>query len=129
MTWLTELHIKNETKSTIVVKLNNNQPAGIIAPHNELLWSWTSQNTNDAFTLDFVEDASVKPPVVVMQSSITFADGVYIDRGDLPEQTISLIGNVNSTNYSQTTNGGQTIVPASEFTEGGTVNMIYSDIV
>jgi hypothetical protein len=63
-----------------------------------------------------------------MQSAINFTNGVYIDRGDLPEQTISLIGNVNSTKYSQTTNGGQTVVPASEFTEGGTVSMIFSDI-
>jgi len=128
MTWLTELHIMNGTQFSAVVKRNNGLAAGSIAPNNELFWSWTSENKSDTFTLDFIKYVEEEPPVVVMQSSITFADGVYINRGDLPEQTISLVGNVNSTNYSQTTNGGQTIVPASEFTEGGTVNMIFSDI-
>jgi len=155
MTWTTEIHVKNETKYLSSVILNGDQIVAHIAPQNALFWSWTSTDQSDALALQFylppepqpfvpqpeVLDADgnpvfVPPPireaapiVIVMQSAINFTNGVYIDRGDLPEQTISLIGSVNSTNYSQTTNGGQTVVPASDVMQGGTVNMIYSDIV
>ena len=70
-----------------------------------------------------------EPNVIYMEGSLIFgtSSGVYADRGNLPsnDQSITLQVNINDRQWIQTTNGGNTLLTPSEFSEGGDILLVF----
>jgi hypothetical protein len=67
-----------------------------------------------------------------MQGSVAYGPmaGVYMDRGWMAptDQTIRLDADVNGIAFTQTENGGATVVPWNGFESGGTIDMKFSKV-
>jgi len=70
-----------------------------------------------------------QPNVYYMEGNITFgsSSGVYVDRGDLPndDQSIKLQINIGDAQWVQSTNGGNNLLTPSEFSNGGDITLIF----
>jgi hypothetical protein len=71
----------------------------------------------------------LQPNLYYMEGSLKFgtSTGVYVDRGDLPinDQLITLQTNIGDTQWTQSTNGGNTLLKPSEFSSGVDITLIF----
>jgi hypothetical protein len=126
MTWSATLNITNNTAYNITVTHNVTGDLTTIAPGHA--WSTITSEVNNTNALKFWQ----QPAVYYMQGSVSFGPeaGVYMDRGwQAPnDQSIALTASVNLTQYTQTQNGGATVVPWNGFEQGGTINMTFATV-
>ena len=124
--WAVTLNIWNNTRYYIDVVNNVVGKVGVIAPN--AFFTWNTSDPNNADALCFW----ITPDVYYMQGGVNFGPeaGVYVDRGWMAEndQSIVLTGNVNSKGFMQSQNGGATIVPWNDFEQGGTINLIFTNL-
>jgi hypothetical protein len=124
MTWTATLNITNLTDYNLTVNHNTVGDLTTIAPG--AAWSWTTSDPNNTNALRFW----TVPGQWYMQGSVAYGPmaGVYMDRGWMApaDQTIRLDADVNGTGFSQTQNGGATVVPWNGFESGGTIDMKFS---
>ena len=124
MAWTATLNITNLTDYNLTVNHNTVGDLTTIAPGAD--WSWTTPDPNNTNALRFWQT----PGQWYMQGSVAYGPmaGVYMDRGWMAptDQTIRLDADVNGTGFSQTQNGGATVVPWNGFESGGTINMKFS---
>ena len=124
MAWTATLNITNLTDYNLTVNHNTVGDLTTIAPG--AAWSWTTSDPNNTNALRFWQT----PGQWYMQGSVAYGPmaGVYMDRGWMApsDQTIVLNADVNGTGFSQTQNGGATVVPWNGFESGGTINMKFS---
>jgi hypothetical protein len=126
MAWTATLNITNLTDYNLTVNHNTVGDLTTIAPG--AAWSWTTSDPNNTNALRFW----TVPGQWYMQGSVAYGPmaGVYMDRGWMApaDQTIRLDADVNGTGFSQTQNGGATVVPWNGFESGGTIDMKFSRI-
>ena len=124
MAWTPTLNITNLTDYNLTVNHNTVGDLTTIAPG--AAWTWTTSDPNNTNALRFW----TVPGQWYMQGSVAYGPmaGVYMDRGWMApgDQTIRLDADVNGTGFSQTQNGGATVVPWNGFESGGTINMKFS---
>ena len=124
MAWTATLNITNLTDYNLTVNHNTVGDLTTIAPG--AAWTWTTSDPNNTNALRFW----TVPGQWYMQGSVAYGPmaGVYMDRGWMApdDQTIRLDADVNGTGFSQTQNGGATVVPWNGFESGGTINMKFS---
>jgi len=126
MSWSATLNIINDTDYNLTVNHNTVGDLTTIAPGAN--WSWTTSDPNNTNALRFWQ----QPNQWYMQGSVSFGPmaGVYMDRGWMApgDQTIRLDADVNGTPFTQTQNGGATVVPWNGFEQGGTIDMKFSKV-
>ena len=124
MAWTATLNIINDTDYNLTVNHNTVGDLTTSAPGGS--WSWTTSDPNNTYALRFWQ----QPNQWYMQGSVSFGPmaGVYMDRGWMAptDQTIRLDADVNGTTFTQTENGGATVVPWNGFESGGTIDMKFS---
>jgi len=124
MAWTATLNITNLTDYNLTVNHNTVGDLTTIAPG--AAWSWTTSDPNNTNALRFWQT----PGQWYMQGSVAYGPmaGVYMDRGWMApsDQTIVLNADVNGTGFTQTQNGGATVVPWNGFESGGTIDMKFS---
>jgi hypothetical protein len=124
MAWTAQLNITNNTDYNLTVNHNTVGDLTTISPGGS--WSWTTSDPNNTNALRFWQ----QPNQWYMQGSVSFGPlaGVYMDRGWMApnDQTIRLDADVNGTVFTQTENGGATVVPWNGFESGGTIDMKFS---
>jgi hypothetical protein len=123
MSWSATLNITNNTDYNLTVNHNTVGDLTTIAPNQS--WSWTTSDPNNTNALRFWS----VPNQWYMQGSVAYGPeaGVYMDRGWMApnDQTIKLTASVNGVDFTQTQNGGATVVPWNGFEQGGTINMTF----
>lgn len=124
MAWSATVNIYNKTPYNITVTHNTTGDLTTIAPDGS--WSWTTSDVNNTMALKFWQT----PNVFYMQGSVAFGPeaGVYLDRGwlDPNNQNMTLGAVINQgTYYTQTQNGGHTVLNWDQFEQGGTIDMNY----
>jgi len=126
MSWTATLNIINDTDYNLTVNHNTVGDLTTISPGAN--WSWTTSDPNNTNALRFWQ----QPNQWYMQGSVSFGPmaGVYMDRGWMApnDQTIRLDADVNGTPFTQTANGGATVVPWNGFEQGGTIDMKFSKV-
>ena len=126
MAWTATLNITNDTDYNLTVNHNTVGDLTTIAPGQS--WSWTTSDPNNTNALRFWN----VPNQWYMQGSVAYGPmaGVYMDRGWMApsDQTIVLNADVNGTGFTQTQNGGATVVPWNGFESGGTIGMKFSKV-
>jgi hypothetical protein len=124
MAWAATLNIVNDTNLNLTVNHNTVGDLTTIAPGGS--WSYTTSDPNNTNALRFWS----VPNQWYMQGSVAYGPmaGVYMDRGWMAptDQTIRLDADVNGTVYTQTENGGATVVPWNGFESGGIIDMKFS---
>jgi hypothetical protein len=65
-----------------------------------------------------------------MQGNLSFGPeaGVYVDRGWMAdnEQTIEMVANANGKEWTQTSNGGETLLQWNQFESGGNIILTFN---
>lgn len=126
MSWTATLNIINDTDYNLTVNHNTVGDLTTIAPGAN--WTWTTSDPNNTNALRFWQ----QPNQWYMQGSVSFGPmaGVYMDRGWMApnDQTIRLDADVNGAAFTQTENGGATVVPWNGFEQGGTIDMKFSKV-
>ena len=126
MTWTATLNITNDTDYNLTVNHNTVGDLATILPGKS--WSYTTSDPNNTNALRFWQVANQW----YMQGSVAYGPmaGVYMDRGWMApgDQTIRLDADVNGTPFTQTENGGATVVPWNGFEQGGTIDMKFSKV-
>ena len=126
MAWDVTLNIQNNTKYNIDVVNNDAGETGCIAPGSHFSWGTSDPNNTNALRFWIV------PKEYYMQGGVSFGPeaGVYIDRGWMADgdQSIVLNGDANGVGFSQSQNGGATILKWDQFESGGTINMTFATV-
>jgi len=88
--------------------------------------SWSSTEVHNTKSLLFW----VQENVWYMQGNLSFGPeaGVYVDRGWMVEndQTIERSANANGKEWTQTSNGGETLLQWNEFEDGGDITLTFN---
>jgi|TARA_R110000823_G_scaffold254788_1_gene377016 hypothetical protein len=127
MGWTVNLTITNNTKYNIDVVNNDAGQVGEITQGQTFHWQTSDPNNADA--LQFW-DATVSPKTYYMQGGVNFGPeaGVYMDRGWMADgdQSIVLNADANGVRYTQSQNGGATVLAWNQFEQGGNIHMTFN---
>ena len=86
---------------------------------------WSSQEVHNTKSLLFW----VEPNVWYMQGNLSFGPeaGVYVDRGWMADgvQSIKMTAIANGKSWTQTVNGGETLLAWNEFEDGGDISLTF----
>ena len=82
--------------------------------------SWSSTDVNNTKTLIFGD--------AFMQGNLSFGPqaGVYVDRGWMQDQTISMTAVANGYSWTQIANGGETLLAWNQFEGGGDITLTFN---
>lgn len=120
--WQSNITINNNTGYNLTI--NGVGPGNTTISPNSTT-SWTSQETNNTKSLLFW----VQENVWYMQGNLSFGPeaGVYVDRGWMSDtdQTIKLVAVANGKEWTQTSNGGETLLQWNEFESGGDISLTF----
>lgn len=121
--WQANIKITNNTDYSLTI--DGVGPGNTtIGPNSSTEWS--SEEVNNTKSLLFWE----KPSVWYMQGNLSFGPeaGVYVDRGWMEEsdQTIEMTAVANSKSWTQSQNGGETLLAWNEFESGGDVSLTFN---
>ena len=116
------------------ITINNNTGYNLtidgVGPGNTTMvpnstFSWSSTEVHNTKSLLFW----VEPNVWYMQGNLSFGPeaGVYVDRGWMAEgdQSIIMTAVANSESWTQTVNGGKTLLQWNEFENGGDITLTF----
>lgn len=88
--------------------------------------SWSSDEVHNTKSLLFWKIQGE----FYMQGNLSFGPeaGVYVDRGWQAEddQSIEMIADANGTSWTQTQNGGETLLAWNQFEQGGDINLTFN---
>jgi hypothetical protein len=121
--WTANVTIKNNTDYNLTIDGvgHGNTTTG---PNSSTQWS--SQEVHNTKSLLFW----VQENVWYMQGNLSFGPeaGVYVDRGWMADndQTISMTVNANGKEWTQTSNGGETLLQWNEFENGGDITLTFN---
>lgn len=120
--WESNITINNNTGYNLTI--NGVGPCNTTISPNSTT-SWTSQETNNTKSLLFW----VQENVWYMQGNLSFGPeaGVYVDRGWMSDtdQTIKMVAVANGKEWTQTSNGGETLLQWNEFESGGDISLTF----
>lgn len=120
--WQSNITINNNTGYNLTI--NGVGPGNTTISPNSTT-SWTSQETNNTKSLLFW----VQENVWYMQGNLSFGPeaGVYVDRGWMSDtdQTIKMVAVANGKEWTQTSNGGETLLQWNEFESGGDISLTF----
>ena len=116
------------------ITINNNTDYNLtidgVGPGNTTMvpnstFSWSSTEVHNTKSLLFW----VEPNVWYMQGNLSFGPeaGVYVDRGWMADtdQTIVMLADANGKEWTQTSNGGETLLQWNEFESGGNITLTF----
>ena len=90
--------------------------------------NWSSEDVNNTKSLYF--PSSIAP--VYMQGNLSFGpeSGVYVDRGwmESGSQLITMTAEANGTSWTQTENGGETLLAWNQFENGGDIILTFNSV-
>ena len=121
--WQANITIQNNTSYNL--KIDGVGPGNqTIGPNSSV--SWSSTEVHNTKSLLFWET----PNVWYMQGNLSFGPeaGVYVDRGWMADddQTIEMIAVANGKSWTQSVNGGETLLAWNEFEQGGDINLTFN---
>ena len=121
--WQANVTIQNNTEYNLTIDgvgLGNTT----IGANSETQWS--SQEVHNTKSLLFW----VEPNVWYMQGNLSFGPeaGVYVDRGWMADgvQTLKMTATANGKSWTQTSNGGETLLAWNEFESGGDITLTFN---
>ena len=121
--WQANIVIENNTSYNITI--DGVGPGNQTMGPNEQA-SWSSTEVHNTKSLLFW----VTPNVWYMQGNLSFGPeaGVYVDRGWMADddQTIEMIAVANGKSWTQSVNGGETLLAWNEFEQGGDINLTFN---
>ena len=121
--WQANIVIENNTSYNLTI--DGVGPGNQTIGPNEQA-SWSSTEVHNTKSLLFW----VTPNVWYMQGNLSFGPeaGVYVDRGwmDNDDQTIEMIAVANGKSWTQSVNGGETLLAWNEFEQGGDINLTFN---
>ena len=121
--WQANIVIENNTSYNLTI--DGVGPGNQTIGPNEQA-SWSSTEVHNTKSLLFW----VTPNVWYMQGNLSFGPeaGVYVDRGwmDDDDQTIEMIAVANGKSWTQSVNGGETLLAWNEFEQGGDINLTFN---
>ena len=121
--WQANIVIENNTSYNLTIDGvgPGNQTIG---PNQQA--SWSSTEVHNTKSLLFW----ITPNVWYMQGNLSFGPeaGVYIDRGWMADddQTIEMVAVANGKSWTQSVNGGETLLAWNEFEDGGDINLTFN---
>lgn len=120
--WQANITIQNNTEYNLTIDGVGHGNTTIGA---ESQTSWSSQEVNNTKSLLFW----ITPNVWYMQGNLSFGPeaGVYVDRGWMADndQTIKMTAVANGKLWTQTSNGGETLLAWNEFESGGDITLTF----
>lgn len=121
--WQANVVIKNNTDYNLTI--DGVGPGNItIEPGQNT--SWSSTEVNNSKSLLFW----ITPNVYYMQGNLSFGPeaGVYVDRGWMAEddQSITMFADANGKDFTQSQNGGETLLAWNEFEDGGDIGLRFN---
>ena len=121
--WQANVTIVNNTDYSLTIE--GVGPGNIsIGPNQQT--SWSSEEVNNTKSLLFWKIEGE----FYMQGNLSFGPeaGVYVDRGWQAEddQSIEMIADANGTSWTQTQNGGETLLGWNQFEQGGDINLTFN---
>jgi len=123
--WQANVIIENNTGYNLTI--DGVGPGNITIEANSQT-SWSSAEVHNTKSLLFW----VEPNVWYMQGNLSFGPeaGVYVDRGWMAEgdQSIEMIANANGKTWTQTVNGGETLLAWNEFENGGDITLTFNKV-
>jgi len=123
--WQANIVIENNTSYNLTI--DGVGPGNQTIGPNEQA-SWSSTEVHNTKSLLFW----VTPNVWYMQGNLSFGPeaGVYVDRGWMAndDQTIEMIAVANGKSWTQTQNGGETLLEWNEFEQGGDISLIFNKL-
>lgn len=123
--WQANITIQNNTDYNLTIEG--------VGPGNQTVESnqqavWSSTEIHNTKSLLFW----VTPNVWYMQGNLSFGPeaGVYVDRGWMAadDQKIEMIAVANSKTWTQTQNGGETLLAWNEFEQGGDISLTFNKL-
>ena len=121
--WTANVTIKNNTDYNLTI--DGVGPGNTTTGPNSST-QWSSQEVHNTKSLLFW----VQENVWYMQGNLSFGPeaGVYVDRGWMADndQTISMTANANGKEWTQTSNGGETLLQSNEFENGGDITLTFN---
>jgi len=121
--WTANVTIKNNTDYNLTI--DGVGPGNTTTGPNSST-QWSSQEVHNTKSLLFW----VQENVWYMQGNLSFGPeaGVYVDRGWMADndQTISMTANANGKEWTQTSNGGETLLQWNEFENGGDITLTFN---
>jgi hypothetical protein len=121
--WQANIVIENNTSYNLTI--DGVGPGNQTIGPNEQA-SWSSTEVHNTKSLLFW----VTPNVWYMQGNLSFCPeaGVYVDRGWMAndDQTIEMIAVANGKSWTQSVNGGETLLAWNEFEQGGDINLTFN---
>ena len=120
--WTANVTIQNNTDYNLTI--DGVGPGNTtIGPNSSTQWS--SQEVHNTKSLLFW----IQQNVYYMQGNLSFgpSSGVYIDRGWMADndQSITMTINANGKEWTQTSNGGETLLQWNEFCAGGDISVSF----
>lgn len=122
--WNVNVTVENKTNYTIGI-VNNYMPHVEVAAGQS--YTWNTDMTNNANALNLFQGADAPP--YLTQGNLSFGPeaGVYVDRGWMQDQTLKMTANANGKVWTQTQNGGETLLAWNEFEQGGDITITYEE--
>ena len=121
--WQANVTIKNNTSLNLTI--DGVGPGNTSIGENSQT-SWSSTEVHNTKSLLFWNT----PGEFYMQGNLSFGPeaGVYVDRGWMAEddQTIEMIAEANGKSWTQTQNGGETLLAWNEFEQGGEISLTFN---
>lgn len=129
--FIVQASIVNNTKYPMVI---SGEGAGnTLTPVNpNSTYSWRSTDTYNTKEIKFM-DTDGKTVFLLGEVNFGPTAGVYVDRGWMATQTIEMVAKVTPTEgetatFTQSTDGGKTIIPWDGFVNGGIIDLQFSMI-
>lgn len=120
--WQANIKITNNTSYNLTIEGVGPGNTTVVANSST---SWTSQEVNNTKSLLFW----VQENVWYMQGNLSFGPeaGVYVDRGWMADtdQTIEMVADANGKQWTQTSNGGETLLQWNQFESGGNITLTF----
>jgi hypothetical protein len=122
--WQANVTIINNTNYSLTV--DGVGPGNISIGENQQT-SWSSEEVHNTKSLLFWKT----PGEFYMQGNLSFGPeaGVYVDRGWQAEddQSIEMVAVANGKSWTQSQNGGETLLAWNEFEQGGDITLTFNE--